>query len=183
MKSQSIFCLLIAIACVLGGTLHAETERMGPQATVTFSARGTALSEAAKLKLDLLVKEARKNGQVIAVQIAAWSDLPTPREKQTLSDADQKLAAERVRVIQDYIDDPLQAPAQGEEKAQAPKAKIATYNMAERSSWLARAFDTTEADFKAEVSADPQAPVSKEQYRVFRENGKPSRGVVVVLLK
>jgi len=52
------------------------------------------------------------------------------------------------------------------------------YNMAEDSNWLSRALNTTDAEIKEEVQAN--RPLTKEEFRVFKENGRSSKAVVLV---
>ena len=55
--------------------------------------------------------------------------------------------------------------------------------MAERSSWLGRMFETDDAQLKNEIRRGADAPMSQEEFRVFRESGKPSVAVVLSIIK
>lgn len=145
--------------------------RVGPSATITYEAGRSALTSESKSKLSSLVQGARASGKIDEVQIAAWSDNPIPVDNQALSKLDRSLADRRANTLRDYLKKPLKVD------------DVVLHNMAERSTWLSRTFETDDAELKSEITRGAYAPMSKEEFRVFRANGKPSNAVVLVILK
>ncbi len=127
------------------------------------------LTANAKDRLDALVKHAQMNGNVDEIQVAVWSDNPAPRHDEQLSKDDRTLADLRGSEIAKYV-------------KRHGNAKVVVYNMAERSSWLAKAFDTADAELKYEIGHDYKT-MSKQEFQIFRDNGKPSKAVVLVVMK
>lgn len=171
---QSIVSVTAFLATLtLAPRAIAETSsslRLGPNATVTFAEKVSILSPEAMEKLDKLIHEANHTGTLAEVQVAAWSDNAAPKGEQELSKYDRALAESRAKNISTYI------------KTHA-NVDATTYNMAERANWLARTFDTAEAELKAEINRGGKAPLSKPEFDVFKKEGKPSSAVVLVLLK
>src|ERR1035437_8925809 len=145
-----MFCLASAATALAADT---DSRRIGPNATLSFEAKQTVLTKASKEKLNALIKEAKAKGQITEVQVAVWSDNPAPRAGEELSKPDQELAEKRAKTVQKYL-------------KQNFKASVETYNMAERASWLARAFDTENAELKSEIGQGGNAPMSKEEFQV-----------------
>ncbi len=147
-----------------------DPRRMGPNTTLSFDAKQAILTQDSKDKLKALIKDAKSKGQITEVQVAVWSDNPSPRAGEELSKPDRDLASQRARAVTQYL------------KLRS-KVDVDTYNMAERASWLARTFDTTDADLKSEIGKGGDAPMSKEEFQIFRSNGQPSKAVVLVIMK
>ena len=158
---------------VMTRSAHAEdtdSDRIGPNTTLTFAEKQAVLTQGAKTKLNALIKDANANGKINEIQVAAWSDNPAPRKDEQLSKPDRDLAEKRAKAVNAYI------------KNHA-KTSVSTYNMAERASWLARIFDTSDAELKAEIGPGGKAPMSREEFQVFKNNGQPSKAVVLVIMK
>ncbi len=167
--------LLLAILTILpfGALAFAEDKnpaRIGPNTTLTFTPSHSALTEDSKEKLNALIKDARAHGRINEVQVAVWSDNPAPRRNENLSPADRKLAEERGETVGKYLKN-------------HSKVSISTYNMAERASWLAKTFDTADAELKAEIGTGKDVAMSKEEFQIFKNNGQPSKAVVLVIMK
>lgn len=170
MKMNHVFVLMIGLS--LAAVSRAEDFRpkqIGPDTTLSFDAGKSALTPEDKSLLRDVVKQARDLGKIDEIQTAVWSDNPAPRADTGLAKADQKLAERRVKSIKKYL------------KSSLKIADVDTYNMAERANWLARTFDTDEAQLKSEISRDTY--MSKEQFQVFKDHGQPSKAVVLVILK
>ena len=169
MKSVQFKVLLLGLA--LSGVVQAaDTSSMvlGPNATISFDTGKASLTKDSKTKLNELVKHARASGKINEVQVAAWSDNPVPREGEELSKSDGNLAGNRAKNIANYL------------KSRYQVSDVDSYNMAERANWLARTFDTADAELKTEIVRG--GPMSKNEFQVFKENGKASKAVVLTLL-
>ena len=171
MKIGNLTMVMLCLASA-ATALAADTDprRIGPNATLTFEAKQTVLTKDSKEKLNALIKEARTKGKITEVQVAVWSDNPAPRAGEELSKPDRELAESRAKTVQKYL-------------KQHFKASVETYNMAERASWLARTFETENAELKSEIGHGGDSPMSKEEFQVFKSNGQPSKAVVLVIMK
>jgi len=166
---QPLRLTLFTLGLVLSTASQAAQTRMGPNTTVSFEAGKSALSNTEKDKLKKLLADARSSGKVKQVQIATWSDNFIPSGKKELSKADRKLATLRSKSIQNYLDRQLNVK------------DFTIHNMAERSTWLSRMFETDDAVLKTEISENPDLPMSKTEFKVFKDNGEPSSSVVLVI--
>jgi hypothetical protein len=127
------------------------------------------LSESARTSLRDLVKEARASGVIDQVTVAAWSDKALPMGKQDLAEADRDLAAKRADAISSVL------------KTELEVGDVDTYNMAERANWLARTFNTRQAELKSIFSKKgAETPVTNAEFHVIKNEGGPSEAVVVV---
>lgn len=170
MKNISIVLLSLVFANV-AFAYGTEARRVGPSAAITFEPGKATLTKDSENKLKSLIKEARATGKIDEVQVAAWSDNPAPRKDENLSKVDRNLADQRAKVVKNYL------------KRWYKVSDVDTYNMAERSNWLARTFDTNEAEIKSEVANKNKDEMTKDEYKVFKESGQASRVVVQVLMK
>ena len=172
MKNLNFKVLLLGLA--FAGVAQAADSRpvsIGPDATISFETGGAMLTPSSRTKLKELVAQARTKGKIDEIQVAVWSDNPVPRVGEQLSQSDRKLAEKRGNAIRKYLKTPLQI------------ADVDSYNMAERASWLARVFDTNEAELKAEIGRGGNGQMSREEFQVFRDKGKPSNAVALVIMK
>ena len=180
MKITQLRVLPFAAALLLQGsvaladraTMSSDDPRVGPNAAVTFEPGEAILTSDAKMKLNALAERAEATKRDIAkIEIAAWADTATPKEGETLSKADRDLAQARAKAVQAYL------------KRSIKGKNTDTYNMAERANWLARVFDTSDAQLKGEVTNESENPLSREDFKIFKSQGTPSKAVVVVLMK
>ena len=153
-----------------GFAVDTNPARIGPNTTLTFPVSKASLSADAKSKLRELIKDANVNGKIAEVQVAVWSDNPAPRKDEELSKTDRSLAEKRALAVRNFL-------------KHNGKVSVSSYNMAERASWLARTFDTTDAELKSEIGPGGDRPMSKEEFQVFKNNGNPSKAVVLVIMK
>ncbi len=167
MASKSLKVLLAGFT-VLGASATANTKHLGPNTTISFEAKSAQLTQVSKDELSKIATDARAHGKIDEVQVAVWSDNPAPRKGEKLSDADRKLADQRAKAIKDYLKKPLNV------------GDVDTFNMADRASWLARTFDTDEAQLKAEIGRGGDGVMSKEEFQIFRDGGKPSKAVLLI---
>lgn len=143
-----------------------------PHTSVTFNVGSAALSEADKASIRKVVQDARSKGTLQQVTVAAWSDKTLPRRGQKLMDQDRDLADMRANAIRDVL------------KAELAVTDVDTYNMAENSNWLARTFNTRDAELKSVFARRGEpVPVTNSEYHLIREVGGPSEAVVLVELK
>lgn len=140
-----------------------------PHITVSFDEGSAALSESARARLRDLVKDARASGTIDQVTVAAWSDKALPTGKRDLTEADRDLASKRADAISSVL------------KTELEVGDVDTYNMAERANWLARTFNTRQAELKSVFSKKgAETPVTNAEFHVIRNEGGPSEAVVVV---
>lgn len=138
---------------------------------ISFEPGSAVLSQDSKDKLKNAIRDARASGKIKKIETAVWSDNEVPIAGENLSKADRELASRREKVVKSYLKDNLNI-----------SSIVQTHNMAERPSWFAKAFNTTDAELKE--ATNRQKPVVKEEeYRVFKENGRPSVAVVVIKRK
>lgn len=167
MKKLMVCFGLIFLGYVISSSANATDTC--PNATLSFEQGKSSLTDSSKSELKELVRHARMSGKISGVQIAAWSDNPVPREGQELTKVDRMLAEKRANSVKKYLRNSLNVRS------------ITQYNMAERANWLARTFDTPDAALKSGIAKD--TPLSKEEFRIIRNNGSESKVVVVVTLK
>ncbi len=132
---------------------------------ISFAKGSAVLSEASRAQLRELVRTARARGDIEDIKVSVWSD----REMTTTADlprADRDLAARRADVIEDFLEDTLDTPS------------VETFSMATRANWLARMFNTNDAELKSSF-AKREYDVTEAQFALLRQ-GKASQAVVVI---
>ena len=140
--------------------------------TVNFKKGSSNLSNAEISSLKSLVTAAKKNGVVEEFVVAAWSDQEYPTAP------DQKLTVKQ-RDLADKRNDQIKNVLK-----EADSGTVSTYSMAERPSWIAKTFNTEDAQVKGagkNSSADDQAEIHIGKR--LRDKGGPSKAVVVVKYK
>jgi len=131
---------------------------------ITFKKGSSELSTTDKETLQALLKTVKERSQKVEqVHVAAWSD----RKGQ-----DRELAEKRMNAIQDELEGALGL------------SYVATYNMAERSNWFAKAMNLNARDVKT-MFAQKGAPqnVTPEDFAVVRSKGGPSKAVLLIELE
>jgi len=170
MKIERALIVLIGLSFVsLSQAENFRPKQIGPDTTLSFEIGKSSLTPEAKSLLRDMVKHARDRGKIDEIQTAVWSDNPAPRADVGLAKVDQKLAERRASAIKAYL------------KQEYKISDIDTFNLAERANWLARTFETDEAQLKSEISRGSY--MSKEKFQIFKEHGEPSKAVVLVILK
>ncbi len=153
-------------------TMTSVEHHVGPNVSISFEPGEAILTSDAKMKLNALADRAEMNkNDITKIEIAAWADAATPQEGESLSRADRDLAQARAKAVQSYL------------KRSLKGKNTDTYNMAERASWLAKVFDTSDAQLKSEVTHESDNPLTREDFKIFKSQGTPSKAVVVVLMK
>lgn len=114
--------------------------------------------------------------KVESIRVAVWSDQEFNPD-QNLADAAQELARKRAEAIEKYITEDLKV-----------EADVTTFNMAEQAGFLARTFNTEEAELKsifARRGAEPTSQVEIENPELvhMRDEGGPSKAVVMISLQ
>lgn len=163
---------LSAVALVISGvgfSAHTDVHKVGRNTSVSFETGSAVLTQDSKKELADVIAKSRTEGKIDEVQVAAWSDNPVPRNGEELSKSDQKLAEKRAEAVKEYLKNSLKV------------SDVDSYNMAERASFVARMFNSTDAELKTELSRG--GDVSREEFQVFKDNGKPSKAVVLVVMK
>lgn len=139
-----------------------------PSVVIKFSPGSSRISEEDKAALRSAVRDVLHKNPVDHVTVAAWSDKTLPA-KGNLNDTDRGLAQERVNVINEFL------------KSEMEIGEVDTFNMAESANWLARTFNTKEAELKSIFTRAEDAPVKRSEFRTVRSRGGPASAVVVVV--
>ncbi len=133
--------------------------------TIAFEKGSASLNDEGKASLRKMVDDMRARGDLDKVKIAAWSDrqfMPNA----DLPKADRTLAKDRITAINNYLKDDLDV------------SNTDTFNMAERSNWLARLFRTEDSELKS-VFSRADTPISDDEFQLIKSNGSPSHAVVI----
>jgi hypothetical protein len=132
---------------------------------VEFAAGSSDLTDSAKASIQSLVDKARASGDVKKVHIAAWSDKDFPKGKAELPKADRELATKRIDAINNYVKKDLKI------------SNVDDHNMAKKTGWLARAFNTEDAELKS-LFAQRGAPVTNVEFQTLKSAGGPMKALV-----
>lgn len=173
------FTLLIMGAILISSSSYAATAteklKVGKvtksihYTTVAFEDNSSELSDMERANLQSMVQEAKDMGPIRKVKIAAWSDKDLPDTGFELMEFDRDLAKNRELAISRFL------------KSEYKFKTINGFNMAESSSWLARTFNTQEAELKSVFSKRGAAtPVSTEEFDLIKNEGGPSTAVVII---
>jgi len=140
--------------------------------TVKFNRDSAVLSDSEKSSLRSLVEAAKANKNIDRFIVAAWSDREYPASKdQKLSKTERDLAKNRMDTIQAFLKD-------------VGAKDVDTYSFAEHPSWLARVFNTEQAQIKgAGKVKDEEERIVADIGKRLRDKGGPGTGVVVVKTK
>lgn len=178
MKFRRIFgaAVLVSAAYVHSVASPPETatseEKLGAQRSLTieFVASSALLLDSEKEKLKDLIDEARTHQRVGKAYVAAWPDKEFPQNGQKLDGVDRELAAQRARVVRDFLRGQLGIP------------EVKTFNMSHPASWFARVLDTPEAKVKRILSPKgvPPPEVADEYYRL---HAKAKKAVILLFLQ
>lgn len=145
--------------------------QLAHDATVVIFEKGEAgLSDSTKDALSQLVTTSRAAGSLRLTHVAAWSDREyADASALNFPEADRKLAAKRAAKLADFLRDELGVRV------------VTTYNLADGTTRLDKAFDTADAELKDILSGE-RAPQKGQrvELRLFRDLGRASSAVVVV---
>lgn len=164
--------VLLAMGCSHSPKSSQEQTRVTQDNTmlksevVTFEKGSAELTSSSKQAIQSLVDSTRQFGTIDEAEIAVWSDRDTPVDAD-LADADRKLAQQRIDALSSYL-------------GTLNVTEVESYNMAERSNWLARIFNTDDAEVKSEYARADSNALNDEELRVIRERGAPSKAVIVL---
>src|SRR3989344_4705188 len=148
---------------------HEAAMKATPYEVIVFAEGSALLSDSDKADLRALIRDAEAKGEIDEVTIAAWSDKSLPRQGRSLLLSDRNLAERRAEAISDFL------------KAETSVTDTDTFNMAESANWLARTFNTEDAELKSIFGkAGSVSPVTKMEFKAIRKSGAPSHSVVVV---
>ena len=137
---------------------------------VEFKKGSSALTDASKKQLANLIAASRKNNaEIDKVHVAAWSDTALPiAGTEDLSKKDRELAEARAKNVEDYLEKSYKVD------------DVSKYNLAERANWLAKAFNTKDAELKSLFTTEKSAPLEHAEFMTIRQHGAPARAVVVI---
>jgi hypothetical protein len=147
---------------------HGKAKVTG-SAVIDFSPGQSTLTSADTEEIRSLIKDAQANGKIDKIEVAVWSDKEHP-VRGDLSAADKKLAEDRAENIKNAL------------KMSGNTETVKVFNMADGSNWLARTFRTTEAELDS-AFAKRDAEIKREDFKMIKENGAPSKAVILVKSK
>lgn len=136
---------------------------------INFNKGSSNLTADEKARLQSAVRTAQSRGDIEKIDVAAWSD----RIHSTSDDlprADRRLAEERISSIKEAMN-----PALGTFDF------VTEYNMAKRSSWWDRAFNTREAELDSSYSK--RTDVEHKDLSLIRDAGAPGKAIVVLVVE
>ncbi|MBI2520925.1 MAG: hypothetical protein HYV97_10925 [Bdellovibrio sp.] len=137
-------------------------------AVISFDTGRHELSSSDMQKLRTLIQEAQARGEISKVEVAAWSDVKHPT-KGDLSKSSRDLADRRIKSIKTTL------------RRDLGKMKyISSFNMAESANWLARFFNTSEAELDAVFAKRENGALEREDFLIIKREGAPSKAVVVL---
>ena len=174
------FLLTITLATIIAsGAAYAQNKEKYsgsmssiPHTTISFNENSSYLTDVDKSNLREIIHEAFTKGDIDQVTIAAWSDKELPKVGITLADSDRALAKSRFERISNFM------------KGEIESVDIATYNMAENTNWLAKAFKTSDSELKSIFSKKgATSPVTNAEYQLIKNEGGPSEAVVTIQRK
>jgi hypothetical protein len=174
MNLRKLLSLTIAAVAALnfGSFAQAHGLQANPHAVISFDEGSALLTERDKSVLRSLVRDAVAKGTIDQITVAAWSDKTLPAQGRKLLDVDRDLAAERADAIKAFL------------KTDMEVADVDTYNMAENANWLARTFNTRDAELKSVFGrAGADVPVTKDEFYLIKKDGGPSMAVAIVEFK
>ena len=165
----AIFFVALAQANVgkKGAALDSKTSKY-EHLVINFNKGSTALPAAEQTKLTTFLNEAKSKGNIDEIEVAVWSDKSFPAKGAPLSKSEQDLADDRGDAVEDFIEEKISG------------ADVEVYNMAEKTNWLARAFNTEEAELKSMFMREGEAPITNDEYLAIKNAGAPQKGVVLV---
>jgi hypothetical protein len=137
---------------------------------IEFQQGASQLTEAQRRNIKTLIDNAKAAGPVEKIHVAVFPDRELPRQENAqLPQAQRDLVEQRISALESYMNESLQLD------------NVETHNMAERTNWFARAFNTDEAELKS-LFAQEGAPqnVDPEEFRVVKSDGGPMKAVILI---
>jgi type IV pilus biogenesis protein CpaD/CtpE len=134
---------------------------------VDFERGQFLLTDATRDTLRKLVQNLNADN-VDEVKVAVWSDNPFPMQDESLSAADRELADRRGDAIENFLEDELKI------------SDVQIFNMAKRSNWMARLFNTDDAELKSSMGYQNRGPINDADIQFLKQNGGPSKAAVIV---
>jgi hypothetical protein len=148
------------------------TPRSVKMKTVIEFAKGTStLSMNDETRLRELVMNSKIQGFDYKIEVAVWSDKAHPK-KGNLSKADIKLADLRATQIKNAI-----------EMDQGNTRNVSVFNMADGAHWLARTFNTNDAELDSAFAKRGTSQIKRDDFRIIKAEGGPMKAVVLVTVK
>jgi hypothetical protein len=135
---------------------------------INFKNGQRTLSAADRNKLRTFINAAKARGDIDEIKIAVWSDKEFPATGNELPESDRTLASKRAENLENFL------------TGQLDVSDVETFNMAEKSNWLARTFNTDEAEIKSLFGAEGGAPIDHDEFQVFKSKGSASKAIVLV---
>jgi hypothetical protein len=147
---------------------HTSANTSLQSVVITFAPGDSTIDSTAMNLLNMAVAKAKNNGGIRKIEIAVWSDKDHPI-RGNLPLADRQLANARIKKIKSVLNPDI-----------GRMQRITSYNMAENSSWLARTFETSEAQLDSAYAKRHPAAINREDFRIIKQEGAPSKAVVII---
>lgn len=148
-----------------------EKGKIFESAAISFEEGKATLSDQDKSKLRDLAQSLKQNlpegAKISRAKLAVWSDQEHP-QKGNLSKADRQLANQRSKNIQDFL------------KSDVGVSRVTTFNMTENRHWVGRMFHREEAELDAAFSQKGEKPVTQKEFSAIKDEGGPSKAVVIL---
>ncbi len=160
---------IVAPSLPAGHNQEKTADQLGKNfaSTVTFKKGEKELPADITRKLDSAIAEARSRGEIDVIDIAVWSDREYPADKQKLASGEVKLAKERGKFLEKYLD------------RKDPGAKVKVHNMAKQPTAFSEFFDTHDANLKEQITELGIAPEGENSGKI----GKSSKALILIKLK
>lgn len=139
-------------------------------AVIDFKKGVTDLTPDVQTKLRTLLEGARASGEVDKVHLAVWSDMAFPKGKAELPKNEKDLAEKRIDKIEAYLKESLSV------------SNVDSYSLADKANWLARTFNTSDAELKSLFAQRGATPLTNEEFSVIKRHGAPGKAVVVITM-
>jgi hypothetical protein len=129
---------------------------------IKFNKKSSSLTDEAKISLNLLVKDAKQDGNIDELIVLSWSDEEYPSKNlKKLPKFQKELAEKRNRAVEAYV-------------KSMRIIEVNTFNMAERPNTITKLFETTNSKLKNSLlaaglptTADPAQYASKASHSVI----------------
>ena len=136
---------------------------------IIFAPNSSQLNNESEQALRSIAHQARMKGDIEQVTIAAWSDKNLPVKDGNLQNPDRILAEQRAMAIAIFLKNDLLIN------------NIDTFNMAQKSNWLAKNFWTTENEMPNLFSKKgSEPPVTTEEFNIIKGEGGAGKAIIVI---
>lgn len=123
-----------------------DSNKRNPFVVISFNKGSSSLSESDKMKIRQFTANTNNRDEIDEIKVLAWADKEYPVEGNVAKDSDIRLADERARNIERYLENSLNT-----------EADVDKHNMAERPMLLSKYFKTEDYKIKSYVENNDEA--------------------------